>query len=627
MTPFSGQYRIVVLIIVTICLSLIFSNTLILNFTILCMTEARYRYEDFTINFGTDLFQRVDFDPPTPPEADVTAERPSFPDFEIPGIRAPTPGFNWQSFQLARNNFPLFLRILQRVAKEVASRSAERLGEAFDPRNVDFRQFLNGFNISDLNPNIVNNVKDYVLNRVKTIQQSIDFADARGRKLSKWTNYTTANDVELHNVTWNGVLNGRVRIVERPPDLVFTPVEKAVLFSVVAIGALLAIVPVYRSMKRHGCRKTFMLCGIISAISTGLIPVVAPYFWLFVIVRILQGFAFAACMPVIGSVTSVWACLNENGLFAGTLTSFLQIAPLITMPLSGFFCSLEAWEVVYYVHSALTFIFLIFWWFGYRDAATEHSWVTIHENQRISRGKVVDARKKHSAIPYKKIYADPAVWAILIAALGNMSCIQMLIVFAPTYFNSILNYRIMTVGIVSGLPTFVQFIVKLLSGVLSDKLTNFTETQKVHLFNSIAFFGQAFFLVLLAILPPIFHSNTLTVLLYITAVGILGFNAGGFFKSSTLVARQYAFFVNANIQAIICIVILLNPILVYSIIASNENPHGDFGEWAAVFILYAIIISCCGVVFILRGKGEAAEFTELSPEQPQELRPIRQEKQ
>lgn len=123
------------------------------------MTEEHYRWEDFKINFGTDIFQRVNFDPPQL-RPEPTEERPPslFPDFEIPGIRvkiqictkinitlqAPEPGFNWQTFQLARNNFPLFLRILQRVAKEVTYRGAKRLGEAADPRSIDFRRFING---------------------------------------------------------------------------------------------------------------------------------------------------------------------------------------------------------------------------------------------------------------------------------------------------------------------------------------------------------------------------------------------------------------------------------------------------------------------------------------------------
>lgn len=123
------------------------------------------------------------------------------------------------------------------MAKEVTYRSARRLGEVFDSRRgVDFRRFINGFNFTDYDPSVVYEVKKYVLNRVRTIQQSIgefnncsrygyennliaDLIDAKGRKLTKWTNYTTIDDLILENITWNGVINGRIRVIERPADL------------------------------------------------------------------------------------------------------------------------------------------------------------------------------------------------------------------------------------------------------------------------------------------------------------------------------------------------------------------------------------------------------------------------
>jgi hypothetical protein len=145
------------------------------------MAEDHYRWEDFKINFGADIFQRVDFDPPQlRPDPIEVEQRPpsSFPNFDIPGIRTPEPGFNWQTYQLARNNFPLFLRILQRVVKEVTYRSASKLGETVDPRRIDFRRFVNGmyiikwdslfdlgFNLTDYDPNVVYELKKYVLNR------------------------------------------------------------------------------------------------------------------------------------------------------------------------------------------------------------------------------------------------------------------------------------------------------------------------------------------------------------------------------------------------------------------------------------------------------------------------------
>lgn len=46
------KFRIVVLIITTLCLSMMLANILALNFAMLCITEEKYRWENFTINLG-----------------------------------------------------------------------------------------------------------------------------------------------------------------------------------------------------------------------------------------------------------------------------------------------------------------------------------------------------------------------------------------------------------------------------------------------------------------------------------------------------------------------------------------------------------------------------------------------
>lgn len=97
------------------------------------------------------------------------------------------------------------------------------------------------------------------------------------------------------------------------------------------------------------------------------------------------------------------------------------------------------------------------------------------------------------------------------------------------------------------MPTLLQFFVKMTAGSYSDKNTSLSETLKVRIFNSIAFGGMATCFILLAILP-MRDMPSLALFLLICSAAILGFNVGGFFKSSTLVSRQYSYFVNTNVQ-------------------------------------------------------------------------------
>lgn len=110
----------------------------------------------------------------------------------------------------------------------------------------------------------------------------------------------------------------------------------------------------------------------------------------------------------------------------------------------------------------------------------------------------------------------------------------------------VLNYPIINVGFAAALPTFCQFFMKMFAGIMSDKITRLDDCQKVRICNTIAFCGMAFFLIALALVPTDWH--VLALLFLVLAVTVLGFNTGGFFKSATLIGRQYAYFVNANVQ-------------------------------------------------------------------------------
>uniref|UniRef100_A0A914E0B3 Major facilitator superfamily (MFS) profile domain-containing protein n=1 Tax=Acrobeloides nanus TaxID=290746 RepID=A0A914E0B3_9BILA len=579
------------------------------------MTEEKFRWENFTIDLGIDIFEKVDFDPPRPPE-EKPPEVPEIPDtgFKLPGFEVPTPGFNWRTFDLAKSNPTLFLKIVTKIIKEVSYRAAQRAGQALDPRNIDFSKFKDGFNLTDYDPSVVLRVKEYLLDKIKKFKDTYDTIDAEGRNISQWRN-VTVEDLELTNITWNGQIHGRIKILERPADHYYTNTEKAILFGIVAAGALFFIFPLSWSIRRLGCRKTFTIVGLISAFATALCPLAAYLgFVPFVIVRFIQGIGFAACMPTVGCVTSAWAKLTENGLFNGALTGFIQLAPVITMPMSGLLCaSFLGWRAVYYIHAIITLLLIVTWWLLYRDSPSEISprKVSVSELRQIQNGKAVDGRRKHNTLPLKEIFTNAGVWAVWIAAIGNMYSIQMVVVFAPTFIKEVLKYPIVNVGFAAAFPTLLQFIVKLAAGSYSDKV-KLGETPKVRIFNSIAFIGMGTFLILLAIFASQ-DTSVLAIIFLILSATILGFNTGGFFKSATLIGRQHSHFVNAIVQIIMCVAMLTMPFLVYSITTENTP-----GQWAAVFIIHAILLFVTNAIFCIFGQGTAAAFTQIN-EDPNRL--------
>jgi hypothetical protein len=59
------------------------------------------------------------------------------------------------------------------------------------------------------------------------------------------------------------------------------------------------------------------------------------------------------------------------------------------------------------------------------------------------------------------------VW---LAAFSNFQGTNLIMLYSPTYLNKVMNFPVSETGLSSALPPLVQFIVKLISGLTSDKV-------------------------------------------------------------------------------------------------------------------------------------------------------------
>nr|CAD2170140.1 unnamed protein product [Meloidogyne enterolobii] len=331
---FNGRFRYIILIISLLSLSMMLGNILCLNFTILCMTEEKFHWKNFTIDVGIDVFENINFE-----SAFEEKHSSSKSSTSSISISKPTDGFNnlpslgielpsldstsWlrkSSSKLAIHNPQLFFRLLKMVAMEIGEMAVKKVGEKLDPKNIDF----NGFNLTNFDENFMLNLKEYLLQKFEKSIEVNSQLEGQFDNISEWRNVRPEH-IELNNISWDGVINGRVKMIEKYADHYYTSTQKSLLLGIIALGALLAIPGIGVGIKRYGCRKIFTIVGLISAISTAICPCAASQGFIpFLIARLIQGVGFAVCFPVIGAVTAEWASLIENGLFNGMLTSFIQ---------------------------------------------------------------------------------------------------------------------------------------------------------------------------------------------------------------------------------------------------------------------------------------------------------------
>ncbi|PAV64967.1 hypothetical protein WR25_10275 [Diploscapter pachys] len=312
-------------------------------------------------------------------------------------------------------------------------------------------------------------------------------------------------------------------------DTGFTRSDKTLIYSSVAVGSLFAVLPISFLISKIGCRKVFFTCGLLSSVATCLIPfVAAENLTLFLVLRFLQGVAFASGMPTAGSVTSSWSPILQHGLFISTLTVFPVVGCIIAMPISGVLCTSSlGWKAVYFILSAFSFVMFTIWGILYTNDPEEHSLVSKSELRLISSGKSSEGtncdklmEEESESIPYRKILLTPSIAGVCAGALVH--------VFSPIYIKNILGYSVHETGFASAIPVMLQFVVKIFSGLSSDMISCLSETAKLRLFNTIAMWLSGAFLLSLAFVDR--GEGFYGMLLMTSALMLQGFNGPGFNK-------------------------------------------------------------------------------------------------
>uniref|UniRef100_A0AC35TTV4 MFS domain-containing protein n=1 Tax=Rhabditophanes sp. KR3021 TaxID=114890 RepID=A0AC35TTV4_9BILA len=394
------------------------------------------------------------------------------------------------------------------------------------------------------------------------------------------------------------------------PHLDYNSTQRSMLFMAVAVGALIAVFPMTILLNKFGSRIVFSVLGVISALSTFLIPVSANTgFYFILIMRVIQGMGFSACLPVMGSITSHWSTLKQNGIFIAILSSFLQIAPIFTMPVAGELCTSSwGWSSVYYVHGAVSIVLFTAFFCYHKDSPNKHPLVKRTElvKMMFGKGSIYSGpgqQRVSKKVPVVSMYKDPAIWAILVAAYGNFMGTQLSLQFMPTYINSVLHIPIEQTGIYSAISPVIMFFIKIVAGQSSDKITFISDGAKLRVYNTISMGGMGLLFISLAFMDPR-ENKTMCLVTLISSTCILGFNSGGFFKSSQQVSKQHSHFTMANISFLNCVCMLLTPLL-NELIAPENTPE----TWAIVLCIHGGILLSTNAFFCLFASSHPAPWT------------------
>jgi hypothetical protein len=95
----------------------------------------------------------------------------------------------------------------------------------------------------------------------------------------------------------------------------------------------------------------------------------------------------------------------------------------------------------------------------------------------------------------------------LVAAFGNFMGTQLSLQFMPTYINKVLFLPIEQTGMASAISPAVMFVIKLIAGQTSDKITFISNVWKLRIYNSLSCGLMGVFFIVLALLDRKFEPS------------------------------------------------------------------------------------------------------------------------
>ncbi|KAJ8972635.1 hypothetical protein NQ314_000091 [Rhamnusium bicolor] len=141
-------------------------------------------------------------------------------------------------------------------------------------------------------------------------------------------------------------------------------------------GYVLTQVPGGRLAELFGGKLVYGLGVLITAVFTLLSPIAARInFPLFIIVRILEGMGEGVTFPSMHAMLARWIPPLERSKFGAYVYAGTNFGTIISLPLSGWLCSLESghgWPLSFYLFGIIGIIWFVLWMFLIYDTPTSH---------------------------------------------------------------------------------------------------------------------------------------------------------------------------------------------------------------------------------------------------------------
>jgi ACS family sodium-dependent inorganic phosphate cotransporter len=309
--------------------------------------------------------------------------------------------------------------------------------------------------------------------------------------------------------------------------------------------------------------------------------------------RAALGAGEALNFPAVHSLAARWTIASEraraislhfSGTAFGTIVALL-ISPLIVIHMG--------WPAVFYISGASGIVWLVLWWIKAADSPEDCA------DLRRAELALIKAGRPHlelaEAIPWRAIFTEKAVWAIVIAHLCNNFGFYILLLWLPSYLHHVFAVPMERLGHLAVIPYVAAFVMQNLSGWFADRLhrggMNLGAVRKLMQGTGFAVGGGA-----LVALPSI-HSPYAAVALATISLAGTALGTGGFVVNHIDIAPRFAGILMGLSNTFATIPGIIG-------VAATGFILQATGSFSAVFYLIAIVYAVGLAGYVTLASGE-----------------------
>lgn len=170
--------------------------------------------------------------------------------------------------------------------------------------------------------------------------------------------------------------------------------------------------------------------------------------------RALLGLAEPGLFPVSVRAITLWVPAHRRALYMNLASLGVLLGAIFAPPLISWTASSLTWRMSFAIPGVAGLFLAGLWWFVYRDPERP----------------LEEAKAQAPALPWSRIWAQPALWAVILARFISDPVWYYCLFWMPGYFQGKHGLSLSQLGLVGWIPYCVASLGGLLCAAYSDRL-------------------------------------------------------------------------------------------------------------------------------------------------------------